>query len=254
MRLFERYGRRVECTPDGKLLLPLAKAIVSRADDAARMMREHAGMVSSRVRVGSTGTVFGHLLSPILASFIKTYPKIHLDLIERDDTLLEEGVFNGELDCAIITAWGSSRAATTHLLTEEIMLIVRPDHPVAGQPAAVLAELADEPFLLPGHSLNTANLLLDACRRAGFEPKVPYRANYLELAKALVRQGLGIALLPKMFVPPQTLEGLVALPLEEHVTRDLELIYSNERPLPVAARSLALHIKASLSESTACAT
>ena len=177
--------------PDGKLLLPLAKVIVSRADDAVRMMREHAGMVSSRVRVGSTGTVFGHLLSPILASFIKTYPKIHLDLIERDDTLLEEGVFNGELDCAIVTAWGSSRAAATHLLTEEIMLIVRPDHPVAGQPSVALADLADESFLFPGHSLNTANLLMDACRRAGFEPKVPYRANYLELCESPGPPGAG---------------------------------------------------------------
>ena len=89
--VFERYGCRVECTPDVKPLLPLARAIVSRADDATRMMREHAGMVSSIVRVGSTGTVFGHLLSPVLASFIKTYPKVHLDLIERGDTLLEEG-------------------------------------------------------------------------------------------------------------------------------------------------------------------
>jgi DNA-binding transcriptional LysR family regulator len=249
VRLFERYGRRVECTPDGKLLLPLAKGIVSRADDAARMMREHAGMVSTRVRVGSTGTVFGHLLSPILAAFIKAHPKIHLDLIERDDTLLEEGVFNGELDCAIITAWGSSRAAVTHLLTEEMLLVVRRDHLMAGERSVSLADLADEPFLLPGHSLNSANLLTDACRRAGFEPKVPYRANYLELSKALVRQGLGIALLPRMFVPPETLDGLVAIPLKEHVTRDLDLIYSNERPLPVAARSLALHIKTSLSES-----
>jgi len=249
VRLFERYGRRVECTPDGKLLLPLAKGIVSRADDAARMMREHAGMVSTRVRVGSTGTVFGHLLSPILAAFIKAHPKIHLDLIERDDTLLEEGVFNGELDCAIITAWGSSRAAVTHLLTEEMLLVVRRDHRMAGERTVSLADLADEPFLLPGHSLNSANLLTDACRRAGFEPKVPYRANYLELSKALVRQGLGIALLPRMFVPPETLDGLVAIPLKEHVTRDLDLIYSNERPLSVAARSLAMHIKTSLSES-----
>jgi DNA-binding transcriptional LysR family regulator len=254
VRLFERYGRRVECTPDGKLLLPLAKAIVARTDDAARMMREHAGMVSTRVRVGSTGTVFGHLLSPILASFIKTYPKVHLDLIERDDTLLEEGVFNGELDCAIITAWGSSRAACTHLLKEEILLVCRPDYWAAGQSSVSLADLAEEPFLLPGHSLNTANLLLDACRRAGFEPKVPYRANYIELSKALVRQGLGVALLPRMFIPPQTLDGLVAIPLKEHITRDLELIYSNERPLTVAARSLALHIKASLPESAACQT
>ena len=248
VRLFERYGRRVECTPDGKLLLPLAKAIVARTDDAARMMREHAGMLSSRVRVGSTGTVFGHLLSPILASFIKTYPKIHLDLIERDDTLLEDGVFSGELDCAIITAWGSSRAAVMHLLTEEILLVIRDDHRVAREKTVSLAGLSEEPFLFPGHSLNTANLLMEACRRAGFEPKVPYRANYLELAKALVRQGLGIALLPKMFVSADTLGGLVAVPLKEHLTRDLELIYSNERPLAVAARSLALHIKTSLQE------
>jgi DNA-binding transcriptional LysR family regulator len=248
VRLFERYGRRVECTPDGKLLLPMAKAIVARADDAARIMREHAGMVSSRVRVGSTGTVFGHLLSPVLASFIKAYPKIHLDLIERDDTLLEEGVFNGEIDMAIMTAWGSSRAAVTHLLTEEIFLIVRADHPLAGEAEVALADLADEPFIQPGVSLNTSNLLTDACRRAGFEPKVPYRANYLELSKALVRQGLGSALLPQMFVPPPTRNGLVAVRLKERPTRDLELIYSNERPLPVAARSLALHIKASLPE------
>jgi DNA-binding transcriptional LysR family regulator len=251
VRLFERYGRRVECTPDGKLLLPLAKAIVARADDAARMMREHAGMVSSRVRVGSTGTVFGYLLSPVLASFIKTYPKIHLDLIERDDTLLEEGVFNGELDCAIVTAWGSSRAAVMHLLTEEIVLVVRSDHRVAGETMVSLSDLADEPFLLPGHQLNTSNLLTDACRRAGFEPKVPYRANYLELAKALVRQGLGAALLPEMFVQPGTMEGLVGIPLKEHITRDVELIYSNERPLAVAARSLALHIRTSLQEARA---
>lgn len=248
VRLFERYGRRVECTPDGKLLLPMAKAIVARADDATRMMREHAGMVSSRVRVGSTGTVFGHMLSPALASFIKSYPKIHLDLIERDDTLLEEDVFNGELDVAVVTAWGSSRAAVTHLLTEEILLVLRRDHRFAGQASVSLADLADEPFLFPGHSLNTANLLSDACRRAGFEPKVPYRANYIELAKALVRQGLGVALLPQMFVQSQTQDGLVALPLKEHLTRDIELIYSNERPLPAAARSLALHIKASLPE------
>jgi hypothetical protein len=45
------------------------------------------------------------------------------------------------------------------------------------------------------------------------------------------------------------MDGLVAVPLKEHLTRDLELIYSNERPLPAAARSLALHIKASLPES-----
>lgn len=248
VRLFERYGRRVECTPDGKLLLPMARAIVSRADDAARMMREHAGMVSTRVSVGSTGTVFGHLLSPVLASFIKAYPKVHLDLIERDDTLLGEGVFNGEIDCAVVTAWGSSRAAVTHLLTEEILLVVRDDDPLAHRASVSLADLAEESLLLPGHSLNMSNLLMDACRRAGFEPRVPYRANYLELSKALVRQELGVAFMPQMFLQPGTMEGLMTISLKEPLTRDLQLIYSNERPLSVAARTLALHIKTGIQE------
>jgi DNA-binding transcriptional LysR family regulator len=248
VRLFERFGRKVELTPDGKLLLPLARAVVSRVDDAARLLREHAGMVSSRVSLGSTGTVFAHMLAPLIASFLKTYPKIRLDLVERDDTLLEEGVFNGELDCAVITAWGSTRAAVTHLLTEEILFVVPKDHVCAGRKHVSLTELADEPFLLPSHSLNMANLLTDICRQAGFEPKVPHRANYIELTKALIRQGLGVGLIPKMFLGPETMDGLVAVHLEERPTRDLQLIYSRERPLSVAARTLAIHIRTGAQE------
>lgn len=248
VRLFERYGRKVECTPDGRLLLPLAKAIVSRVDDAARLLREHAGMSASRVSLGSTGTVFAHMLAPLIASFLKTYPKIRLDLVERDDSLLEEGVFNGEIDCAVVTAWGSTRAAVIHLLTEEIMLVVPADHRCAGLPEVALTELAEEPFLLPSHALNMANLLTDICRQAGFEPKTPYRANYVELTKALIRQGLGIGLIPKMFLRPETMEGLAVVRLKERPTRDLQLIYSREHPLSVAARTLAIHLRSGAHE------
>ena len=47
-----------------------------------------------------------------------------VDLVEKDDAQLEEAVVSGELDCAVMTPWGSSRAATQHLLTEEILLVV----------------------------------------------------------------------------------------------------------------------------------
>jgi LysR family transcriptional activator of glutamate synthase operon len=246
--LFERYGRHVECTADGRLLLPLAKNIVARADDAARLIREHVGTLSAKVRFGSTGTVFAHLLSPILASFLDSYPKVHLELVEREDVLLEEAVISGELDCAVVTAWGTPRAATVHLLTEEILLVVRSDHPLAGREEVSLSSCAHEPFLLPGLSMNIANMLTDLCRQAGFEPRVPYRANYLELSKALVRQGMGIALIPKMLLSPHTLEGLVALHLEGRPVRALNLVFPRERPMSTAARTLMIHIRASVSE------
>ena len=244
--LFERYGRRVETTADGKLLLPLAKTIVARADDAARLIKEHAGMTASRVSLGSTGTVFAHLLSPILAPFIKAYPRVQLDLVEMEDALLEDAVLNGELDCAVITAWGSTRAAVVHLLTEEIFVVVPANHRLTSRSAVALRDLVDESILLPGYSLNMSNLLTDACRQAGFEPRVRYRANYPELAKALMREGLGVALMPRTFLTPITLEELVVIPLEEKLTRDLNLIYSREHPLSAAARALLSHVRESV--------
>ncbi|OFV80940.1 MAG: hypothetical protein A2W26_02030 [Acidobacteria bacterium RBG_16_64_8] len=246
VQLFERYGRRVELTSDGRLFLPLAKNILVRADDASRLIREHAGAVSSKVRFGSTGTVFAHLLAPILASFMKSFPTVHLDLVEREDALLEEDVAKGEIDCAMVTSWGSPRVAATHVLTEEILLLVPSEHRLPKSPPVPLSSLAAESFLLPGHSMNMSNLLIDTCRRAGFEPRVPYRANYLELTKALVRQGLGIALIPRMLTVPQTLDGLAAVSLKERPVRSLDLIYLREHPLPAAARALMVHIRASV--------
>jgi len=246
--LFERYGRRVECTANGQLLLPLARTIVSRADDAARLIREHVGMVSSRVRFGSSGIVFAHLLPAILASFLQAYPKIHLDLIEREDSLLEEAVANGEIDCAIVTGWGSPRASVVRLLTEEVFLVVSQSHRLADRSSVSLSELANESLLLPPLTLNMANHLTDACRRAGFEPRVPYRVNYLELSKVYARQGMGVSLLPKMGLDPNSLDGLVVIPLAEKLTRDLNLIYSGEHPLSAATRAFTIHLRTSVSD------
>ena len=60
--------------------------------------------------------------------------------------------------------------------------------------------LAHEAILLPRATMNAGNIVADAIRRAGYEPKFSYRANYPELTKALVRRGLGVAPMPKMLV------------------------------------------------------
>jgi DNA-binding transcriptional LysR family regulator len=171
---------------------------------------------------------------------------VHLDLVEREDVFLEEAVVNGEIDCAVVTAWGSPRVASTHVLTEEILLLVPIGHKLASGLPVSMSALCDESLLLPSHSMNMSNLLTDYCHRAGFEPRVPHRANYFELTKALVRQGLGIALVPKMLISIESLDGLVAVPLEEHPVRSLNLIYLREHPLATAARALMIHIRASI--------
>ena len=245
VRLFERYGRHVECTESGQLLLPLAKAIVSRTDEVVSLMREQAGGGPSTVRFGAAGNVIV-MLTPVLAAFLKTYPKVTVDLVEKDDSQLEEAVITGELDCAVITPWGSTRAMAQHLMTEEILLVVPEGHRLAELPAVPVAALASESLLLPRATMNASNVIADALRRAGVELHFSYRANYPDLSKALVRMGLGLAPMPRMLVSPESMDGLVALSFDPKVTRDLAMIAPRDRPLPGAARALMAHVREAL--------
>jgi DNA-binding transcriptional LysR family regulator len=247
-RLFERYGRHVELTFNGQLLLPLAQAIVARTDDAVSLMKEQAGAGASTVRLGAVGNVFALVLTPIIVSFLATYPKVTVDLIEKDDAALEEAVISGELDCAVITPWGSSRAATQYLMTEEILLVVPQTHRLAGEKAVTFDMIAHEAILLPRATMNAGNIVSDAMRKAGVEPKFSYRANYPELTKALVRRGLGLAPMPRMLTAP--LDGLVALPFAKPLCRDLVFIYPRDRPSTAAVRTLAAQLQKGLAAGT----
>jgi DNA-binding transcriptional LysR family regulator len=243
VQLFERYGRHVECTATGEFLLPLARALIANSETTIRLVREQVGTGPSSVRLGATGMTLAHLLTPILATFIAAHPTVNLDLIEREDDGLEEAVISGEIDCAVITSWGHTRTASKHLLTEEILLVVPCNHPLASRTSVSVKMLEHESIVLPTERMNTSRVLADAFHRAGFEPRFTLRANYPELLKKLAGMGFGVTLLPSMLVTPETLDGAVAISLEERLVRDLALIYSWDRPLPQAARTLMAHIQ-----------
>ena len=242
-QLFERYGRHVECTADGQFLLPLAETIIARTDEAVSLMRERSGVGLTAARLGATGMVFAHFLTPVLTAFITAHANARIDLVEADDVALEEAVIGGKLDCAVYTPWKSNRAAAKHLLTEEIVLVVSRTSPLAGLAAVPVSMLAKENILLPPASLNVSSIIADAFRRGGVEPRVSYRALYPELIKNLVRSGWGVAPMPRMLTSPEALQDLVAVPFEEKLERDLMLIYPWDRPLPAAARALMAYVQ-----------
>jgi DNA-binding transcriptional LysR family regulator len=220
VRLFERYGRHVECTTNGQLLLPMAQAIVNRADMAVSLLREQAGGGASSVRFGAYGSIFARLLTQPLASFAAAYPRVTINLLERDDAPLEEAVIRGELDAAVITPWGSARTASYHLMTEDILLVVPEGHRLARETAVRLSALARESVLVPPSTVNAGNIVIDAFRRAGIEPVFSYRATYPEQTGSGAQRPGKRQPMPRILLDPQTLDGLVAIPFAEPLTRD----------------------------------
>jgi DNA-binding transcriptional LysR family regulator len=249
-RLFDRGRRKIALTSDGEVFLPLAQAVLFRADEAIRVFREHLGVEAGQVRMGCNPSVATYLVPSLLASFRQNFPRVRVQLVEGGNVELQRGVLEGTIDFAVATAPGSPRTLdVTPLAVEDLLVVVPPGHRYAARTAVALGEMAYEQFVFPTDSFNVTAQLIDACRRVGFEPRVAYQTSSIESVKGFVRQGLGVALLPRMAVDGPGKEGLVVLQIEGGLTRDLSLIRGKNRSTTGAARALMIHVCTSLSGS-----
>jgi DNA-binding transcriptional LysR family regulator len=75
-------------------------------------------------------------------------------------------------------------------------LLLRRDHPLAGDPSVALAQLADVALLLHPRDANPGHYdaVLALCRAAGVEPRVLERSAELDLAQTPVVDGRAVAL------------------------------------------------------------
>jgi DNA-binding transcriptional LysR family regulator len=202
------------------------------------------------VHMGCNPTVSAYLVPGILARFHNDFPHVRVDVIEGDDLELQQLVQQDLLDFAVVTAPGSPQTLEVIPLgTEDILLVVSPQHHLAVYRSIALAKLVDEDFLQPLYAFNIKAHILDACRAAGFEPKTPYRAGSIEAIKNLARQGLGIAAMPSIALRGRGGEGLAIIEVEGGLTRGLNLIMGKERSLSRVAKALAEQVRTSVSES-----
>ncbi len=247
-KLFDRGRRKIKLTPSGEVFLPLAQAVLFRADEAVRVLKEHMGVEAGDVRMGCNPSVATYVAPKMLASFRNSFPRVTVELVEGGDAELARMVLAGSIDFAVVTASGSPTTLdTTYLTAEELMVVMPPGHRLAARRSVALTELAEEAFLFPSESFNVTLQVMEACRASGFEPQIPYRTGSVESVKNFIRHGLGISVLPAMTLGDMSGAGLAILREEGGLSRDLNLIQAKDRSPTGAARALMLHVKMYLS-------
>jgi DNA-binding transcriptional LysR family regulator len=199
--LFHRLAHGAELTEAGKAFLAGVKEmplITQRATMAAR--RAARGELGS-LRVGFTSTAtFNAVVPSVIRSFRRAYPEIDLTLEEANTTRLVRGLREKTLD-AVFLRPGIPGIGDLQLrrLSEEPMVIALPRrHSAAGLQEIDLALLKDDPFLLfPREVAPTVyDTVVDACRKAGFEPIIGQVAPHFTSIVNLVAAELGVSIVP----------------------------------------------------------
>ena len=235
--LLERTSRRVRLTSAGEVFLKRAELILAEAEQAQREMQEFAGLKRGRVVIGALQSLDAFHFSALLARLHARYPEIEIVLREEAHEELLELLKVGTLDLSLLQVIGRTQPlelttlslATEELLTEEIVLVVSPNHPLASQQQVSMDNLRDETFISfkPGSSLRY--ILLQRARDAGFAPRIFFESGDLWAIRSLVAEGLGVAVLPRsvaetpgrQIVPlsfsPQPLLRTILLAWDTHV-------------------------------------
>ena len=201
-RLLQRTPRGVLPTEAGMAFFREAKLTLRHAEQAARAAQ--AARLSGSVSVGLAPTTAAVLGLPLMQAMRERYPDVRLHLVEGMSGHLAAQLKSRELDLAVLfdpragqgtPAAGDRLMDRQPLFTEDLFLISPPQRRRRAQRIA-LADLGDEPLILPTHP-HGLRLTLDAAfERAGVRPRVVMEVDSLSLVMAAVAAGLGSSLQP----------------------------------------------------------
>ncbi|GAA2298997.1 LysR family transcriptional regulator [Nonomuraea roseoviolacea subsp. roseoviolacea] len=239
-KLFERTSRRVRLTPAGEAFLPAARQALDAAERARAEVAAAAGEIRGRLAVGAIPTVAAVDLPAALKRFHLRHRQVRISLRSGASERLIEQVQQGTLDAAFLGLPLGVRPKGVRgreLARGDLVAVVAPGHPLAEEKRVDLRRLADEPFVdfPPGTAARAQTD--EAFAASGVRREVAFEVTTVDFIARLIRQGLGIGMMPAAFV--SELPGLPVLQISDAPARMEHLIWSRFAPSPVAAAFLA---------------
>jgi DNA-binding transcriptional LysR family regulator len=242
--LFHRLPHGVELTEAGKAFLAGVKEMPLFAQRATMAARRAARGELGSLRVGFTSTATFNVVVPsAIRNFRRAYPEIYLTLEEANTTRLVTGLREGALD-AVFLRPGTPDTGELQLrrLPEEPMVVALPKrHSAAGQQEIDLALLKDDPFLLFPREIAPMiyDTVVDACRKAGFEPIVGQVAPHFTSIVNLVAAELGVSIVPASIMQVR-ITGIAYRPIAgQSPTTRLALAFRRGETSPVVRNFIA---------------
>jgi DNA-binding transcriptional LysR family regulator len=238
--LFERTTREVKLTDAGRLLLPEARRTLDAAASAQAAVLGAQEGLRGTLRLGMMQLIRIVDVGALIAQFHRERPLV--DIRPRaapgGSAALISDVRHGLLDAAFVAVSGTEQPGltATTLGSEPVLLACLPDHRLARRASVSVSELADEPFVDFTQGWGTRTIADQLFARAGIERSIGIEVSDASIQAALVRAGLGLAILPKSMAADADLTGV---PLRPAIGFSMAFIIPSDRPLSPVTRAFA---------------
>lgn len=220
-RLVERGKGRpgAHFTEAGERTLTYAREILARSDAMRRELADLSNEIGGALNVATVYSIGLHALTPAVTTFLRQYPQVNLHLEYLRTDRVYEALLAGSIDCGIVACPRERTGIEVKPLSAENMVVaLRPDHPLAQQGAIAPTALQGLPFVAFAPDIPTRDLIDNFLQEHGVAVRITQAFDNIETIKRVVEIGLGASILPEPTVEREVRDGTLAVrPLDATV-------------------------------------
>lgn len=235
--LFARQnGKKVILTSYGQEFLPYVNAVLHDLDRGRERIKQLQDPLSGVVRI-AYGYVNGvPLVSKLFRQYYRDNPDRDISLqfqINDGTKKIEQLMLSGETDLAFIASPGSGSLNCLPVATQELVVALPKDHPLAGYPSLTIEDIRSELLLGYHPGGNLIDRITEMFADCGCHPNFDDFLTGWSEEIAYISMGRGIGILPRI---PVNEDEIVLVPLNHPKSRrDLYIYWPKDPPLTPAA-------------------
>lgn len=240
LKLFERTTRSVRLTSAGQEFAARVDRPITDLEEAFRSMSDLSSNRRGTVVLGALPSTALSLVPPALGELTREYPALKFRVVEAHNDQLISMLRTNQVEFVLATMPISAPEFEFIPLVDDRIMIVFPTGHVISR-----MESVHWPDLIP---MSLILLSVGSSARATFDRATAdqtsdigmrYDVTHMTTSLLLVRQGLGLAPLPKLALPSLDLQGLSYRPIaDETASRTIGILHRRDRFVSPAAQAL----------------
>ena len=245
--LLERTSKKFILTREGQLLYETSREIITHFEHFRHQLEEMRNIISGTIRLVAVPSLGLHELPPYIKDFLRTYPRVKIQVDYRRSNEVYESVLAGEADVGFVAFPSPRKGLKVETFKKDTLHIVcAPGHPLLNLGPVDLSKLAQTKIISLAPEMPTRQGLdrILATRGLKFKPMMEF--DNVETLKQAVEINAGITFLPYSAIAAEIASGaLVVLPHQGPVIiRPLGIVSRASRVVSPAVKRFLKALKA----------
>jgi DNA-binding transcriptional LysR family regulator len=205
-KLFERQGKQIQITEEGRRFLPYAQQLLMTYKRGKQAVNRNKSS-PEEFKIGCTVSVSNYIIPDLLPRLREKHLNTHYKIITGTTDEIVAKVVNKEINMGFVRQGDYPHLQSAKFYEDPIKLYAYEDHPLVGSESVTIEEIANQPFVFFECGALDWIRIHRIFETIGRPPNIRIQTDNSEMAKKLVIRKAGISFLPELCAQQEVSDG-----------------------------------------------